>query len=592
MRLIVAIVLWVVSIVSLTWGIAQRTVFDAPDSIVRTISLDNKAPATILRGNDLLAFPGRPTITISGTIGARVPAESGVGFEIRKPSELFVAYGRSPDVLAWLSPTRHTVLSFDALSDSWTALPRSGELFAPDPRGSDMWLQEFSGTSSLSLALAAPEDMTVLIMSDGVLPAPTDVTITWPVSNDAPLVLAAIIVGVITLIAGFIAVLTALVHYRNNKGPRRKKTRMPKRPRRSRTRVAPKRKPAPPRGGRRVAGFVALPLVGGLLLGGCSPVATPPAASEVTEAPVLATKPYPAVTELQFSRIMSSVAAQIRLADEELSINLLGPRVQDPMLSTRRTAYIVQRADPESSALVPVPSSPIRLVMPQQTTGWPRSVFGIIQDEEDLESPSLGVVLRQEDPRSQYHLTYAVVLNPQVQLPDLPAANIGAPKLAPDSKLTRISPQDVVAHYSQVINEGTQSEYAREFSLAADPLFAAIGPDAALLRQESFGETVEVDWETTPTDRDVVAFSTAAGGAIVLGTLSEAEKVMPIQSGATINSSIAVRALTSLSQSSRGFEVDSHIQILWYVPPVGSEESIRVLGFTYSLMGAKEVSNE
>jgi len=201
-------------------------------------------------------------------------------------------------------------------------------------------------------------------------------------------------------------------------------------------------------------------------------------------------------------------------------------------------------------------------------------------------------VLRQEDPRSQYHLTYAVVLNPQVQLPDLPAANIGAPKLAPDSKLTRISPQDVVAHYSQVINEGTQSEYAREFSLAADPLFAAIGPDAALLRQESFGETVEVDWETTPTDRDVVAFSTAAGGAIVLGTLSEAEKVMPIQSGATINSSIAVRALTSLSQSSRGFEVDSHIQILWYVPPVGSEKSIRVLGFTYSLMGAKEVSNE
>jgi len=588
----VAIVLWVVSIVSLTWGIAQRTVFDAPDSIVRTISLDNKAPATILRGNDLLAFPGRPTITISGTIGARVPAESGVGFEIRKPSELFVAYGRSPDVLAWLSPTRHTVLSFDALSDSWTALPRSGELFAPDPRGSDMWLQEFSGTSSLSLALAAPEDMTVLIMSDGVLPAPTDVTITWPVSNDAPLVLAAIIVGVITLIAGFIAVLTALVHYRNNKGPRRKKTRMPKRPRRSRTRVAPKRKPAPPRGGRRVAGFVALPLVGGLLLGGCSPVTTPPAASEVTEAPVLATKPYPAVTELQFSRIMSSVAAQIRLADEELSINLLGPRVQDPMLSTRRTAYIVQRADPESSALVPIPSSPIRLVMPQQTTGWPRSVFGIIQDEEDLESPSLGVVLRQEDPRSQYHLTYAVVLNPQVQLPDLPAANIGAPKLAPDSKLTRISPQDVVAHYSQVINEGTQSEYAREFSLAADPLFAAIGPDAALLRQESFGETVEVDWETTPTDRDVVAFSTAAGGAIVLGTLSEAEKVMPIQSGATINSSIAVRALTSLSQSSRGFEVDSHIQILWYVPPVGSEKSIRVLGFTYSLMGAKEVSNE
>ena len=77
-----------------------------------------------------------------------------------------------------------------------------------------------------------------------------------------------------------------------------------------------------------------------------------------------------------------------------------------------------------------------------------------------------------------------------------------------------------------------------------------------------------------------------------MGTIIERELVEPIQSGATVNSSIAVRALASLSQSTEGFDVQSQLQILWYVPPVGSEDSIRVLGFTYSLIGAKEVGSE
>ena len=76
-----------------------------------------------------------------------------------------------------------------------------------------------------------------------------------------------------------------------------------------------------------------------------------------------------------------------------------------------------------------------------------------------------------------------------------------------------------------------------------------------------------------------------------MGTLMETERVVPVQSGAAINSSVAIRALTSLSQSNLGFEVESQMQILWYVPPIGSDESIRVLGFTYSLIAAREAAN-
>ncbi len=591
-RLIVAIVLLAVSTVSLSIGIAQRTVFDAPDTIDLSVELEATAPAVIIHGDDLLAFPGRQTITVEGGTSARVPRTEGVGFENRSTDRVFVAYGRTIDVMAWLSPARHTLLGVDAVNNTLTALPRSGELYLPEPAGSDLWFAEYSESDSVSISIAAPDDVSVLIMSDGVLPAPHTVTISWPVTNEAPWILALIVVGLVTMVAGFVALITSWLHWRRTKGPRRRKTRRPKvrAPRVSRVKRPSSVRPR----GRRAAQFIALPVAGALALGGCAPSAPAPEPEEEATTPTntQTVAPYPAVTELQFSRIMARVAEQIRLADEELSVNTLGVRVEEPTLAARRAAYIIQRADPESATMVPIPASPIRLVVPQQTTVWPRSVFGIIQDEADLESPSLGVVLKQLDPRSPYELTYAIVLNPQVQLPDLPSASVGAPKLSAESKLTRIPPNELIERYADVLRNGTESPFARDFALANDPLYAQAGPDAQALRQESFGETVQVTWESTPGETEVVAFSTADAGAIVMGTIIERERVEPVQSGAALNSSIAVRALTSLSQSTEGFDVESQLQILWYVPPVGSEDAIRVLGFTYSLIGAKEVASE
>lgn len=595
MRLIVAIVLLAVSTLSLATVITQRILMDNPDSIELVIDTDTSAPATIIHGSELAAFPGRPTITVQGGDSARVPSESGEGYVLTQANQVFIAYGRTVDVLAWLSPARHTQVRVDAVTSSLSALPRSGsDLSLPNPVGSDLWIQEFVESDTVTLSASIPEDVSVLIMSDGALPAPNTITVAWPLVNQAPWVIVLLVIGVGTLIAGVVLLGIHYTLWRVKRGPRRKLTKRPRhRPQRAR---APKRSSLKPRG-RRSMRFLAIPLSGLIILGatGCqAPVEqeeAPLTQGEVAE-DVATEAPYPAVTELQFSRIMGKVAQQIQLADEELSVNTLGVRVTEPTLESRRASYIIRRADGESGVLVPITGSPIRLVLPQQTEGWPRTVFGIIQDEQDLESPSFGVVLRQEDPRSPYLLSYAIVLAPQVQLPDLPSARIGAAKLSSDSKLTKLTPSEVLSHYADVINQGSQSAYANEFALATDSLYALIGPDAEALRQESFGESVLVSWSTSPLDRDIVAFGTADGGAIVMGVLQEVESVKPSQQGAAVNASVAVRALTSLSQSIRGFEVQSNIQILWYVPPVGSEEGIRVLGYTYNIVGAKEVDGE
>ena len=591
MRVIVAIVLLSVSVLTLGLGIAQRTVFANDQLIDRPVVTQTTAPATIIHGTDLAAYPGRVTLSVEGGVSARVP--SGDGAAIVTSERVFVAYGRTVDVMAWLSPGRHTQLLFDPLADGFIVLPRTGQdLTLPDPAGSDLWFQEYSDEGQISVSFSVPEDVSVLIMSDGTLPAPQNITVSWPLVTDSLVSWALIVVGIGSMIAGFVMVLINYIVWRKNRGPRRRMTKRPRAPRGSYRQ--PQRSSVKPRG-RRSLRFVALPVAGAVLWGatGCAPEPTQVEVEETdSQVQAPAVVPYPAVTELQFSRIMATVAQAIQSADEELAVNLLADRVSEPTLAARRAAYIIKRADPTSGTLTPILASPIRLVLPQQTSTWPRSVFGIIQDEDDLESPSVGVVLSQESPRSDYRLSYAVVLAPQVQIPNLPSASLGSARLSPDSGLIRLSPVDVAANYADVINQGTSSPFALEFALATDRLFIQLGPEAAALRQESFGDTVDVEWETTPSENEVVAFATADGGALVMATLQEIERVTPAQSGASVNASIAVRALTSLSQSTRGFEVISNIQVLWYVPPVGSEEGIRVLGYTYSLVGAKEVDSE
>lgn len=594
MRSVIAIVLLAISTVSLAWGIAEQALFGDPQTIDVVVETDGTAPAIVIHGRDLAAYPGRQTITVQGGVTSQVEPDQSSGEQVRSSDQVVAVYGRTVDVLAWLNPARHTQVRFDPTSLEFYALPRGGtEETLPSPLGSDLWLQEYSEAAELSFTSSIPEDVSVVIMTDGALPAPNSVTISWPLVTATPLTTAAIVVGILTFVAALFLLVTQYFTWRKKRGPRRRLTRRP-RPKRIQAR-APRQTSVPVRG-RRSMRRIAIPVAASLTLGiaGCQApmdqgVAT---TSDEPTTDVSVQAPYPAVTEVQFSRIMGKIVDTIQRADEELSVTVLGERVAEPSLEARRAAYIIKRADPESGTLLPLTATPIRLVLPQQSEGWPRSVFGIIQDEQDPESPSFGVVLRQENPRSPYLLTYAIVLAPEVQLPDLPSARVGAAALAPDSKIIRIAPQDVVAHYAALLNEGPGSEFAADFALATDALYAAVGPDAEALRQESFGDSVEVQWVTSPGSAPPTAFATADGGALVMGVLNEIESVKPIQGGAAVNASVAVRALTSLPQSVRGFDVESQIQVLWYVPPVGSDEGIRVLGYTYSLVGAREIDGE
>jgi hypothetical protein len=580
MRLVSAVLVLMLSVIALAVGVALRTVFAGPDSIVRQVSVEHTAPALIIDGAVLSAYPGRQLITV-------YPDES-----MEDPTMTLV-YGRTVDVLAWLQPARHTAVLYDELTTELVTVPRLGtESQVPNPLGSDLWFEQYRDDEPVRVSLTAGEGITVAIFSTGQSRAPGQVTISWPLDNTTPLSSFLIAAGTVLFLIGAVLLFMALTRIRRRRGPKKQKPiTAPKRRTGSKKLMKPSRSSAKPRG-RRAARRTAILVVPVLGLGGVASCATEvePIVEDVDilTGEVEGPAPYPVVTESQFDRIMSRVSRQIAAADETLDTSLLGPRMGDPALTMREAAYRLRNADSELGTLVPIPEGPVRLLVPQQNREWPRVVFAVIQDATIEDAPSLGVLLRQESPRENYRLHYALSLAPDTVLPSFPQPTVGTARLARQSQLLLLSPADAVTGYGDILGEGSESSYWRDFDTLTDTLFTVVGPEGQELRRESFGSEIDLTLSIEEPEHLSVALSTLDNGGIVFGVLTEVETVRPVQGGATINATSSARVFSGLPESAIGFRAHYEIHLVWFVPPIGSDERIRVLGYSYQLVDATE----
>lgn len=582
MRLLSAIVVLMVSVASLVLGIALRTVWAGPDTLVKTVEFEHSAPVVVIPGETLVSNPGRQTVTVVDSSGS----DAGI----------VVAYGRTTDVMGWLKPARFTTVLSDVETGELYAAPRLGsQSRVPNPLNSDLWLEQFYGTDALKVSLTADRDISVVIFADGNYPAPGTVQLSWPLDNVSPVAGFLVAVGIIALFIGLILLVLALTDIRRRRRPRRKLPAAPKRraPRKATIRRNPRELPG--RGRRRAQrSALAIPLLGLLTLGACAPVESveqDDAAEQLEQntPDVTPLPPYPAVTEAQFRTIIERISNHVLLADQALDSDLLSQRMNDPALSMRAAQYALRDYDDELGQIAAVPTSPIRLLVPQQTRDWPRTVFAVIQEGPEANAPAVGVVVRQESARDNYELVYQVLLAPDVVLPVMPLVDVGSPRLARDSKLLPLSPEDTVEAYADILALGQESRSWMDFDLATDNLYSLVGPAGQRLREESFGSDLTMELVIEATNNQIVALATRDSGALVFGAISEWETVRPVESGAAINATPAVRAITGEPQSTVGFEAQYDMHIVWYVPPIGSDERIRVVGYSYGLVDATEL---
>ncbi|HVL61932.1 MAG TPA: glycosyl transferase, partial [Microbacterium sp.] len=226
MRFVWAVAAFVLAAVMIGAGIAQRTVFQGPKSETVAISVSEDAPYLLIDGAVLNKLPGAQTLRAQGE------------------GEIFAAYGRTADLEAWLADTTYNEVTLtgagkvvsDAVAPTVEDEPTTDEgepaeeTPAPDaeaadtrsPIGSDLWLDEFQQEDLLIAPLQLPEDMSVIVATDGEAAAPSQVSVSWAIASATPWAGPLIVAGGILMAIGVFLYILGIRHARRSRGPRRK----------------------------------------------------------------------------------------------------------------------------------------------------------------------------------------------------------------------------------------------------------------------------------------------------------------------------------------------------------------------------------
>lgn len=614
MRFVFAIVAFIAAAVMIGLGIAQRTVLLDPDRVSLSAEFEGDADYIVLEPEVLAAHPGKQTLTVSGA------------------DTVFLAYGRSSDVEAWLGESPYIAVQHDAESDELVSEvvtpepvdeeqtpapdgPADTEEAVASPAGSDLWLDEFTNENRITTTVDVPDGISVIIASDGIEPVPSQLSIAWPLDNSTPWAGPLIAGGALVFLAGSWLLISGFARHRRSRGPRRN---LPKGPR-GKLPSAPKppsmRRSRVTGGGRRAIGrsnrvaLVPLLVIPAFMLSACSadywpsfdqggeaPATSAPATPATTGEP--AEEPedegaQPAVTVPQMERIMRRIAVFANEVDTAGDADTAAQRFTGPALEARTANYAIRGALPEHPALPAIPAAPLTLTLPQQATGWPRTVLTIAKNSDDPTVAPTALVLTQESPRENYRIEYAMALAPDADVPDVAPASIGAPPVSPDYKGLVLPTGQVAAAYADILQNGQASSFAPQFALDESDLDEAFDAATRKSEAEAASPTATLTVSTAPGTVPPVALGTIDAGALVAVDLRRGESSVPNDGGTTgFQEGGSAAALSGFTgQSAKGVQRVSDIQLLFYVPGVGTGEGeqIRLLGWSESLIGASEV---
>jgi len=305
--------------------------------------------------------------------------------------------------------------------------------------------------------------------------------------------------------------------------------------------------------------------VGALSLSACAtPLPTP------SPDPIPAVPP-PTLTTDQVRAVLDDVGSTLEAGDEALEVDELADRFTGPALKIRGAEYTVNLALEDDVDLITVPTSERTVVVPT-TDAWPRSVFVITEQPEDLQSPRL-LVLTQDAPRERYKLWAWSRLLPDRQVPRTFVPEVGSVPLASDAEGLLVTPAEVGEMYADVLDKGDDSEHADLFG--EDVLRERIGlvrEQYERIAEQAGGEFTE---RYRPATEDVVAVSTADGGAIVVVPMTTTTKLTTDERELSLGRAEAALLGKRTVTESATFTWSGVVAFV--IPPAGGPEQITVL---------------
>ena len=588
MRFVWAVTAFVLAALMIGAGIAQRTVFQGPKTQSQAISVTGDAPYVLIDGAVLNSHDGSQTL------------------RVQEDGTIFAAYGRTADLEAWLTPSDYTHITEDdgeIASEAVSAKNPSAAGSEPiSPVGSDLWLDEFQQDDVLITPLQLPADMSLLVATDGVEPAPGSLSLTWPTGATTPWAGSLIVGGSILLLGGIVLYILGVRHARRSRGPRRKGLPLPvtepidlsvEEADKGVISATPSRRQLGP--GRRRMVVVPAVAVSALLFAGCSADAWPQFGSTPTASPspsvvVPDDQGSPVVTQAQAERILARVSEGVAAADEAKDPAAAALRLTGPALATRETAYTLKDV-PDAPVPAAVPASPVRVVLPEAYDQWPRTFFAVV--ETGTTTADVIMSLTQADPWSPYKLTNESELVADASL-NLAPTYVGAVAIDPESPFLTLPPNEVAAAYADIITNGDASTYADLFDASSDPFRTLVAQNRAE-RMDAFNQTAAqtgtLTFSASAGAEEPISLATLDSGAIVAVTVNETDTVVPTNTDAVIklDNNPLVQTLTGVTQSSTGFTTTYLDQLFFFVPSQSSSKRIQLLGYSSAILDAKVV---
>jgi hypothetical protein len=617
-------VAFVLATVLIGAGIAQRTIFMGPSEQRMELTVDEPTPYVLIDADVLRAHAGLQTLLVRGE------------------GDIFVAYGRTDDMKSWLSDT-----AYDSVALTKSHKPKTtrvdakqeptagGDTSGRSPVGSDLWLDSFADQDSLVAELQLTPGNSVLVARDGVKPAPSDVLVTWGLDTRTPWAGPLMAAGALVLAVGLVLYVLAIRYQRRGRGPRRKgpgplpetqPITMPQRDELDGRDAAasdapapestadPLPSPEPPPGDnedgrakrstsarRRLT--LALPALAltAVLATGCSADSWPQfGASTPTPSPtptIVTPENHksPVITQKQGQRIVSEIAKTLAKADGDLDADLAGTRSTGPALAARKTEYILRGKIADRKDALVSPLAKVKILLPEATNGWPRTVLVLTTAEKDDTKPPVLLTMTQQDPWSNYRVSEAADMPASGEFPDVAPAWLGTTRVPAESAFLSLPPAQLADAFADFVDKGDKSAFAGRFDPAADKLAQSVRDSRAVvvkgLADKGAAKTTKAAFDMVAGDSEPLSMATLDSGAVVAVSVDDLETITPANADVTIRfgDNAEAKALTGATESTKGVKTTWGIQLFFSVPAQGSNEQIRLLGFHQDILNVEVI---
>ena len=287
-----------------------------------------------------------------------------------------------------------------------------------------------------------------------------------------------------------------------------------------------------------------------------------------------AEKATPDLTEAQEKEIRTRILDTLNQATEAKTTDGLDQVLSGPQLQIRTSEIQVAQKTGNLRKESTIPTDISQTVIPTDD-GWPRAVFTITTTTEDRQTQRL-LVMTQASAHRNYKLWGVVRLLAGAQLPKFAVPKIGASMGHPDDSGLVATPADAVAHYADVLANGTNSQYASAF--ADDDFRKTIATTTATV-QQGMEANRGTQSQTFSAEPDAISIMRSSdGGDLVVAQINSEWTRQAGEGRESLPASADETALFGGATPTSTLKVTYVNLVALYVPPASSGAQIQAVG--------------